>query len=67
MAILGQCLSRPVVVRWNSLFSSLQQIYDLREIIPEANLALGIVTSLRDSDFKYYGRDMENLNIIYNT
>ena len=52
-AILGQCLSRPVVVRWNSLFSSLQQIYDLREIIPEANLALGIVTPLRDSDFKF--------------
>ena len=51
--VLGRCLSRPVVVRWNSLFSSLEQIYDLRGKIAEVNQLLNIRTPLRDSDFHF--------------
>lgn len=51
--ILSQCFSIPVVVRWNSLFASLQQIYELRDKILAASRALEIKNHLRDSDFKF--------------
>lgn len=51
--ILGECLSRPVVVRWYSLFTSLEQIYKLREKITDGSEVLGITTPLSGSDFKF--------------
>lgn len=52
-SILGKALSKPIVVRWNSLFDSLELILSLRERILQSSTNLGIANPMRDSDFKY--------------
>lgn len=52
---LGKALTKPVCVRWNSLFDSLELIISLREDILKSSGILGITNPMQDTDFKYLG------------
>lgn len=64
---LGQALKRPVVVRWNSLFSSLEQISVLRERIGELDNVTANKTPLRDADYEYINEYLTCLRPIAET
>ncbi|XP_067619911.1 uncharacterized protein [Eurosta solidaginis] len=50
---LGKLLTKPICVRWNSLFDSLALIVSLRDDIITLSEAVGITNTMQDSDFKY--------------
>lgn len=56
----GKALTKPICVRWTSLFDSLELIVTLREKILNFSVNLGITNQMRDTDFEYL---QEYLNI----
>lgn len=51
--IIGYSLLRPMVVRWNTTYEAINQLYQKKEEILELIAAMKIQSSLRDSDFRY--------------
>lgn len=64
---LGKALMKPIPVRWNSLFYSLEQIFSLSEKISEVNRHLEILNPLRDIDFQYIGEYLSCLRPVAET